>query len=323
MQMHSIGDSLLWSVFFMVVAVVFCVDLFVFSGRKSHVIKPREAWTWFSVWVSCACLFGLFIWWHIYPLVGPVIAKQKTLEFFTAYVIEESLSVDNMFVILLIFKSFAVPLQWQRRVLLYGVLGAIVMRVGVIFVGAWLIKEFHWIIYLFGVFLVWSGGKIFFVGDHPANPADNKLLQWITKHIRVTKKFHAENFFVKKNKLWYATPLFLALILVEITDLVFAIDSIPAVFAVTLDQFIVVTSNIFAVLGLRALYFVVADLDDRFSGIKYGVALVLILTGVKMLLQPWYKLPILPMLLLVVVILFVAGITGWFLGKNKSENNRQ
>lgn len=315
--MQSVGDVTLWSVFSLIVAIIFSIDFFFVGGRKDYQMRPREAGYWISIWAGCAILFGLFIEYHLSTLAGAVIAKQKMLEFFTGYLIEESLSVDNMFVILVIFQSFAVPLHWQRRVLLWGVMGAIILRFLVIFAGTQLVNQFHWILYFFGALLIWSGGKIFFIEEKITSPTENRFLQWLTKYLRVTKKFHAEKFFVKKNQLRFATPLFLALILVEISDLIFALDSIPAVFSVTLDRFIVVTSNIFAILGLRALYFIVAHLADRFDTLKYGIAIVLILTGGKMLAQPWVTFSILPMLLTVIMILLVTGFIGWIKEKGK------
>lgn len=315
--MQSVGDVTLWSVFSLVVAIVFGIDFFFVGGRKDYQMRLREAGYWIGIWAGCAILFGLFLWYHLSPLLGAVMAKQKTLEFFTGYLIEESLSVDNMFVILVIFQSFAVPLQWQRRVLLWGVMGAIILRFLVIFAGIWLVKQFHWILYFFGALLMWSGGKIFFVTEKATSPAENRFLQWVTQYLRVTKTFHAERFFVKQNQIWFVTPLFLALILVEVNDLIFALDSIPAVFSVTLDRFIVITSNIFAILGLRALYFIVAHLANRFDTLKYGIAIILILAGGKMLAQPWVTFSILPMLLTVITILLVTGFIGWMKEKGK------
>ncbi|MDX1901807.1 MAG: TerC/Alx family metal homeostasis membrane protein [Gammaproteobacteria bacterium] len=312
--MHSVGDVWLWGVFFTLFLIIFGVDFLFVGGRKAHVIQLREAFLWVTIWAICAILFGILIWYHLLPQ-GAEIAQQKTLEFYTGYIIEQSLSVDNMFVILLIFQSFAVPARWQRRVLLWGVLGAVVMRFIFIFAGIGLVTTFHWILYLFGIFLVWSGVKFFFTPEKIDDPAKNRFVQWLSRHMRVTTQFEGERFFVKQNHFWYATPLFLALILIEFSDLIFALDSIPAIFAVTLDPFIVVSSNIFAIMGLRALFCVVAHSADRFVGLKYGVALVLILTGSKMLVQHWITLPILPMLLLIVVLLVGASLIGWFLQK--------
>ena len=211
--------------------------------------------------------------------------------------------MDNVFVWLMLFGYFAVPAELQRRVLLYGVLGAILMRTGMIFGGSWLISQFHWVLYLFGAFLVLTGGKMLWMADKEPDLANNPLLKWLRRHLKVTEHLEDEKFFVIKQGVRYATPLFLVLILVEISDVIFAVDSIPAIFAITTDPFIVLTSNIFAIMGLRAMYFLLADFADRFVLLKYGLALILLFIGTKMLLIDIYKIPIAVSLGVVAVIL--------------------
>ena len=239
-----------------------------------------------------ASTFGALLWWHLDGAVGREIANRKALEFFTGYLIEQALSVDNMFVFVMIFTYFAVPPELQRRVLLYGVLGAIAMRAVMILGGVWLVSEFAWVLYVFGLFLVVTGIKMLVMADQKPDLDQNPLLRWLRGHMRITPGFHGQAFFVHINGLRYATPMFLVLVMIEASDLVFAVDSIPAIFAVTTDPFIVFTSNIFAVMGLRALYFLLADMAERFHLLKYGLALVLIYIGGKMLAMPWFHMPV-------------------------------
>jgi tellurite resistance protein TerC len=241
-------------------------------------------------------LFAAALWWHLDGTAGPEIANEKTLEYVTGYLIEKSLAVDNVFVWLMLFSFFAIPIELQKRVLILGVLGAIVMRTVMIFAGVWLITQFHWLLYVFGAFLLITGIKMWWFADETPDLANNPAIKWIRRHMKVTDDLQGERFFVMKEEagklVRYATPLFLVLVLVEITDLIFAVDSIPAIFAITTDPFIVLTSNIFAILGLRAMYFLLADMADRFSLLKYGLAIVLMFIGVKMLLIDLFKIPV-------------------------------
>jgi tellurite resistance protein TerC len=220
------------------------------------------------------------------------VANRKTLEFFTGYLIELSLSVDNMFVFSMIFGYFAVPPELQRRVLLFGVLGAIVMRITMILAGVWLLSKFIWLFYVFGLFLVFTGIRMLIVAEHVHNLSRNPVVRLMRKFMRMTQDYRKESFFVRINGLLYATPMFGVLLLIETTDLVFAVDSIPAIFAVTTDPFIVFTSNIFAIMGLRALYFLLANMAEHFRYLKYGLAIILIVIGGKMLAVPWVHIPV-------------------------------
>ena len=294
--METIGTWWMWVGFFALVLVMLAIDLFIVGGGKQHRVSFKEAATWSGIWVGVSFLFAGALWWHLDGSVGREIANQKTLQYITGYLIEKSLAVDNVFVWLILFSFFAIPLELQKRVLILGVLGAIVMRTVMIFAGVWLITQFHWLLYVFGAFLLFTGIKMWWFADETPDLANNPAIKWIRRHMKVTDDLHGERFFIMKEEagklVRYATPLFLVLILVEITDLIFAVDSIPAIFAITTDPFIVLTSNIFAILGLRAMYFLLADMADRFSLLKYGLAIVLMFIGVKMLLIDLFKIPI-------------------------------
>lgn len=287
-----IGEPWMWGAFIGFVLVMLAVDLFLVGGNKAHKVSFREAAVWSFIWFSLAMLFNLLLWWHLKGAYGAEVADVKAMEFLTGYLIEKSLAVDNIFVFLMIFSFFAVPAEYQRRVLIYGVIGAIVMRAVVIGAGAWLVQEFHWILYLFGAFLVVTGIKMLMVAEAEPDMNQNPLLRWFKRHLRVTPDYRGEKFWVMENGVRMFTPLFLVLIMIELSDLIFAVDSIPAIFAITTDPFIVFTSNIFAILGLRAMYFMLAGLADRFHLLKYGLAMVLVFVGAKMLIVDFYKIPI-------------------------------
>jgi len=289
---ESLATAPMWAGFIAFVLVMLALDLFVLGGNKAHRVSVKEAASWATAWVAMASTFGALLWWYLDGAVGREIANRKALEFFTGYLIEQALSVDNMFVFVMIFTYFAVPPELQRRVLLYGVLGAIAMRAVMILGGVWLVSEFAWVLYVFGLFLVVTGIKMLVMADQKPDLDQNPLLRWLRGHMRITPGFHGQAFFVHINGLRYATPMFLVLVMIEASDLVFAVDSIPAIFAVTTDPFIVFTSNIFAVMGLRALYFLLADMAERFHLLKYGLALVLIYIGGKMLAMPWFHMPV-------------------------------
>lgn len=303
--MHSISEWWMWLGFFLLVSLVLAIDIFLLGRKKAHRISIKEALTWVSIWVSLALLFNLFLWWYLIHTAGAAIANQKAMEFLTGYLIEESLSIDNMFIFIMIFNYFAVPHEYQRRVLLYGVMGAIIMRLGIILLGVFLVEKFHWILYIFGLILIATGIKMFIFSEQKFDLTENWVLRWMRTYLRVSTSFHDEKFFIKQGGLLYVTPLFLVLVLIEVSDLIFALDSLPAIFAITNDPFIVFTSNIFAIMGLRALYFLLANIAERFHLLKYGIAFVLVFIGFKMLLSYWFKIPI--YIALGVVILTLAG----------------
>jgi tellurite resistance protein TerC len=326
--METIGTWWMWSGFFVIVLIMLAIDLFVVGGSKQHRVTLKEAATWSGIWVGVSLLFAGALWWYLDGTAGRELANQKALEYITGYLIEKSLAIDNVFVWLMLFSFFAVPLELQKRVLILGVIGAIVMRTVMIFAGVWLITQFHWLLYVFGAVLLVTGIKMWWFADATPDLANNPVINWIRRHMKVTDELHGERFFIMKEEagklVRYATPLFLVLILVEFTDLIFAVDSIPAIFAITTDPFIVLTSNIFAILGLRAMYFLLADMADRFSLLKYGLAIVLMFIGVKMLLIDIFKIPVAVSLGVVAAIIATSVILSLkkdARSKKESENN--
>lgn len=314
---ETIATGWMWGAFAAIVAAMLAVDLFLVGGRKAHRVTLREAAGWSVVWIAIAIAFNAALWWYLDGSAGREVADAKALEFFTGYLIEKALAVDNVFVWLMLFGYFAVPAEYQRRVLLYGVLGAIAMRAVMIFAGAWLLAQFHWILYLFGAFLVATGVKMLVFANASPDLERNPALRWMRRHLNVTRGFEGERFFVVREGIRHATPLFLVLVLVELTDIVFAVDSIPAIFAVTNDPFIVLTSNVFAILGLRAMYFLLKDVADRFHLLKYGLAVVLVFVGAKMLLVDVYKIPVLVSLGGVAAVLAVAIAASLLVGPKR------
>ena len=299
----SIGEPWMWAAFIAFVLVMLFLDLFVLGGKKAHKVSVKEAALWSLAWFSMALIFNAGLWWYLNGAVGAEVADKKALEFFTGYLIEKSLSVDNVFVFLLIFAAFHIKPEYQRRVLIYGVLGAIVLRAIMILAGAWVVREFNWVLYFFGAFLVVTGIRMLVMAEKTPDLEQNPVLKFARRHLRISDGDHGEKFSVMKDGVRYFTPLFLVLILIEVTDLVFAVDSIPAIFDITTDPFIVFTSNIFAIMGLRALYFLLADVADRFHLLKYGLAMVLTFIGTKMLIMPWVHVPVQASLAIVAVLI--------------------
>ena len=321
--MNTISEWWMWVVFLVFVAMMLAIDMFLCGGQKAHRVSTKEAFAWTGVWIVLALLFNFFLWLYLKQTTTSIIANEKALEFFGGYLIEKSLSIDNVFVFLMIFGYFAVPAEYQRRVLLYGVIGAILMRLVLIVVGIWLIAHFHWLLYIFGFFLFILGVKMLIFANQEPDLSQNLVLKWMRNHLRVTEKFHEERFFVRQNKLLYVTPLFLVLVLVEVTDLIFAVDSIPAIFSVTSDPFIVFTSNIFAMLGLRALYFLFANLSTRFQFLKYGLAFILAFVGVKLLISHWYTIPIILALAVVAASLLISILASLYHARRLLKNSRR
>lgn len=319
-ELEQLATPTMWAGFIAFMSVMLLLDLFVFGANKAHKVTLREAGTWSAVWLVLALLFNAGLWWHLKGTAGPEIADQKALEFFSGYLIEKALSVDNVFVFLMIFTAFQVPAQYQRRVLIYGVIGAIVLRTVMILAGAWMVKEFSWVLYVFGAFLLYTGIRMLMMAEREPDVANNPVLRFARRHLRIAEGDHGEKFIVKKDGLRHVTPLFLVLLLIELTDLVFAVDSIPAIFAITTDPFIVFTSNMFAILGLRALYFLLADIADRFHLLKYGLALVLAFIGTKMLVMPWYHLPVQASLLVVSFLIGASIVASLMLPSKKKAN---
>ena len=291
------GTTLLWIAFNAFVLGAIALDLGIFS-RRLHKVSMREAATWSAVWVSLAIAFGL----GILRYSG----HQAGLEFFTGYLVEKALSVDNLFLFLVIFKSFAVEDRLQHRILEWGILGALLMRGVMILAGVELIRQFSWILYVFGAFLLYAGIHMLFVKKETIRPQDNAIFRFASRHLRVTREYANEKFFIRKDRKLYATPLFLVLMVVEITDVTLAVDSIPAVFGITQDPFIVYTSNVFAILGLRAMYFLLAGVLNRLRYLTVGLSFVLLFIGAKMVGEPWLHIPDHISLLIVAGILLLA-----------------
>ncbi|KDK65741.1 inner membrane protein alx [Klebsiella pneumoniae CHS 67] len=290
--MNTVGTPLLWGGFAVVVAIMLAIDLLLQGRRGSHSMTMKQAAGWSILWVTLSLLFNAAFWWYLVQTQGRAVADPQALAFLTGYLIEKALAVDNVFVWLMLFSYFAVPPALQRRVLVYGVLGAIVLRTIMIFAGSWLISQFDWLLYVFGAFLLFTGVKMALAKEDDSGIGDKPLVRWIRSHLRMTDKIESERFFTRKNGVLFATPLLLVLILVELSDVIFAVDSIPAIFAVTTDPFIVLTSNLFAILGLRAMYFLLAGVAERFSMLKYGLSVILVFIGVKMLSVDFYHIPV-------------------------------
>jgi tellurite resistance protein TerC len=282
-----------WIGFNLFVLMMLALDLGIFH-RKSHAVSTKEAALWSVVWIGLAMLFnaGIYFFWDVIAPQSTYTNSEASLAFFTGYLIEKSLSVDNIFVFVLIFTFFAVPAAYQHRVLFWGILGALLMRGVLIAVGATLLKEFHWIIYVFGAFLIFTGIRMALHKNEEVHPDKNPLVRLLRRIMPVTENYEGDKFFIRRAGAWMATPLFLVLLMVESTDLIFAVDSIPAIFAVTSDPFIVYTSNVFAILGLRSLYFLLANVMDKFQYLKLGLSVVLIFVGVKMVMADIYKIPV-------------------------------
>jgi len=307
--MQTIAPLWLWATFVGIVLLSLFIDFVVLRKQGSQEIGVKEALNWSLVWIALSFLFNGLFWWAIKDETGSTeIANIKSLEFLTGYLIEKSLAVDNIFVFLLIFTYFAVPTHFQKRVLMIGIIGAIVLRTVMILVGGWLLSEFHWVLYVFGAFLILTGVKMWWAAGKEPNLDYNPALKLLRRLIPVSKNYDGENFWTLENGRKIATPLFMVICLIALTDVIFAVDSIPAIFAITNDPFIVLTSNVFAILGLRAMYFLLAAVANKFHLLNYGLALILVFIGAKMCLIDVYKIPVLFSLGVVVVILILTMI---------------
>ena len=307
--MESIGNLWLYIAFFGIVTVMLLIDFLGFKQKEGQEVKIKTAALWGIAWVSVASLFGAGLWLYLQQTAGVTVANTKVMEYFAGYLLEKSLAVDNVFVWLMIFAAFAIPPALQRQLLLYGVLGAIILRTIFIFIGAWFVQEFSWILYIFGAFLVYTGFK-FFKGqnEEETNIEDMAILKWLRKHMRITPQLHGNKFFVRQNGMLWATPLFLVLILVEASDVIFAVDSIPAIFAVTSDPFIVLTANLMAILGLRAMFFLLSGAATKMRYLPYGLGIILVFIGFKMLMLDVFHMPIWISLGFIVLVLTITAI---------------
>ncbi|SDB86152.1 TerC family protein [Williamwhitmania taraxaci] len=305
-----IVDIYVWIGFIAFILLLLVIDLGIFH-RKSHEVKIKEALIWTGVWILLSLIFN----YGVYIFMG----KEKALEFLAGYLIEKSLSVDNLFVFIMLFSFFDVKPQYQHKVLFWGIIGALIMRAMFIFSGVVLIQKFHWIIYIFGAFLVFTGVKMVLQKDESVAPDKNPLVRLFKRLFPVSEKMHGDKFFVKLNAKTVATPLFIVLLVVEFTDLIFAVDSIPAILAISSDSFIIFTSNVFAILGLRALYFALSGITQMFHYLKYGLSAILVFVGAKMLIVDLYKIPIMYSLFTIMGILTLAIALSYIFPKKEVE----
>ena len=318
--MTQIGNPLLWGIFTVLVIIALIVDFVALKNQGPHRVTFREAVIWSAIWVALSFAFNAGLWVYLNETVSREVANVKSMEFLTGYLIEKSLAVDNLFVFLMIFTYFAVPQEFQKRALTIGIIAAIVLRTVMILIGAILIEKFHWILYFFGAFLVYTGWKMWsHGGDEEESLDDNPLLKFFKRFIKVSDKYDGEKFFTVQNGVKIATPMLLVILMIGVIDVVFAVDSIPAIFAITTDPFIVLTSNIFAILGLRAMFFMLAELANRFSLLQYGLAIILVFIGCKMLLIDIYKIPVVVSLGVVATILTVTMWLSW----KRSEQDKK
>ena len=307
--MQTIAPLWLWATFIGIVLASLFVDFVVLKKQGAHEIGFKEALNWSLIWVALSFLFNGLFWWAVKDSTGSTaVANEKSLEFLTGYLIEKSLAVDNIFVFLMIFTYFAVPSSYQKRVLMIGIIGAIVLRTVMILVGGWLLQEFHWILYVFGAFLVLTGLKMWWAAGKEPDLSDNPALKLLRRILPVSKNYDGEKFWTVENGKKIATPLLMVICLVALTDVIFAVDSIPAMFAITSDPFIVLTSNVFAILGLRAMYFLLANVASKFHLLNYGLAVILVFIGTKMCLIDIYKIPVWASLGVVIGILAVTVV---------------
>ncbi len=317
--MEGIANGWMWAGFALFVVVAITIDLVALDKKGAHAVGVKEALGWSLLWVTLALIFNAGLWFWLDATAGRELANLKATEFLTGYLIEKSLSVDNIFVFLMILSAFAVPAELQKRALIIGVIGAVILRAIMILIGAWLIAQFHWILYVFGAFLLLTGIKMIWAADHEPDLEKNPILKWMRGHLKITREFVGEKLSLTQDGVRWFTPLFVVVVLIGITDVIFAVDSIPAIFAITTDPFIVMTSNIFAILGLRALYFLLADLAGRFHLLKYGLAMVLIFIGTKMLIVEWFKIPVFLSLGVVGAILAISMAASWLIPEKKES----
>jgi tellurite resistance protein TerC len=319
--METIGTWWMWTGFAVFVLVAVAIDLLVMQKQGAHKVTVKEATIWSLLWFSLAFVFAGWLWWYLNSTAGPEVARTKSLEFVTGYLVEKSLSIDNIFVFLMLFTYFSIPPQYQKRALIIGIVGAIVLRAILILVGGWLLATFHWILYVFGAFLILTAVKMWLAAGQAPDIEKNPVLKFLRKKMNITTQHNGESLTTMINGVKHYTPLAIVLILIGTTDIIFAVDSIPAIFAITSDPFIVLTANIFAILGLRALYFLLADLADKFHLLAYGLALVLGFIGVKMLMIDVYKVPIVVALGITVSVIAISMVASVMTSKKASNLN--
>ena len=316
---QTVAPAWLWATFVAIVLFALFTDFVLLNRKGSHTVNFRQALNWSILWVVLSLAFNALFWWAVRDSTGSVAeANTRALEFLTGYLIEKSLAVDNIFVFLMVFTYFSVPPAFQKRVLMIGIVGAIVLRALMILVGGWLLAEFHWMLYLFGAFLILTGVKMWIAAGQEQTLDSNPALKLLRKVLPVSQQYDGEKFFTVENSRKIATPLFMVICLIALTDVIFAVDSIPAIFAITEDPFIVLSSNVFAILGLRAMYFLLAAVAARFHLLSYGLAIILLFIGSKMVLIDVIKIPVLVSLGAVVGIL---ALTMWLSVRSSSHRN--
>ena len=319
--MDSVGNIWLYLVFFGIVFVMLLIDFLGFKQNQGEAVPVKKAAWWSAAWVTVAMLFAGGLWLYLKQSIGVEVANQKTLEYITGYLLEKSLAIDNVFVWLMIFAAFAIPPALQRQILLYGVIGAIVLRTIFILIGAWLVQEFSWILYIFGAFLVYTGIKFLRGQEEESNVENMALLKWLRKHVPITQSLHGDKFFVREQgKLWI-TPLFVVLILVEFSDVIFAVDSIPAIFAITTDPFIVLSANLMAILGLRAMFFLLSGAAAKMHYLPYGLGIILLFIGFKMLMLDVFHMPVWISLGFIAVVLSITAYMSIQYAKKHGDNS--
>lgn len=318
--MEHLNSVWMWIGFSIFFAFALSVDTLLIGKYRA---RQRETWRaalfWTLFWIACALIFNVALWIYLLTITDAAAAHQFAIDFFTAWLVEKSLSLDNLFVFYLIFRHFKIPVHYQHRVLSYGIWGAVIMRLVIILAGIWLITKFHWLLYIMGAFLFYTGIKVIFSREDEKDFSETAIFKLCKRYLRVTHEFHDEKFFIRKRKFLYATPLFITLVLVEFSDLVFASDSIPAVLAITREPFIVWSSNIFALLGLRAMYFLLARLVHELELLQHGIGLILVYIGTKMLIEPWYDIPSNVSLMVIAAILIVFSVLSFMMPKSKDE----
>ncbi len=319
--METVAPLWLWLTFGVIVLTSLFIDFVVLKKQGAHDIGVKEALNWSIIWIALSFVFNGLFWWAVKDSTGSTeLANTKSLEFLTGYLIEKSLAVDNIFVFLMIFTYFAVPSPFQKRVLMIGIVGAIVLRTVMILAGGWLMAEFHWVLYVFGAFLVLTGIKMWWAAGKEPDLNTNPALKLLRKYMQISKNYDGEKFWTIENGKKIATPLFMVICLIALTDVIFAVDSIPAIFAITSDPFIVLTSNVFAILGLRAMYFLLAAVADKFHLLNYGLAVILVFIGTKMCLIDIYKIPVSISLAVVIGILILTMVLSVRTAKPEPRN---
>ncbi|MBU3657176.1 MAG: TerC family protein [Rhodocyclaceae bacterium] len=316
-----IDSPLAWSALLIFVTAALGADFLSLRRQGNRVISFADALRWSLVWIALAMVFCAGLWFTLDMTEGRALANAKAGEFLTGYLIEKSLSVDNLFVFLMLFTTFHVPLAQQKKALMIGIIAAIVLRIVLILIGAWLISRFSWVMYLFGLFLLYTGAKMVVADEEEHDLQNNRLLKWMRRHLTISHEYHGSALYLIKDGVRVFTPLFLVVALIGVTDVMFAVDSIPAIFAVTTDPYIVMSSNIFAVLGLRALYFMLAGMAERFHLLKFGLAAILVFIGTKMLIVDFYHIPVGASLAIVLAFLLVTMMASLIIKPKKTGHS--